>query len=264
MMAELGSHQLDAASIFVSAMHKDAKEHPRPLRVVATANRPIFGPDRDIEDHVYCILEFPAPGYDRDDPKTHRKKIAVQYSSINCNGYLGYGELVFGTKGTLVLDQEKDLKILKGEGDEEGGETSIKVSGSGGPTLDTQASGPSHKAAGGAGGAPVSRGYAEELEHWAWCIRHPAPEHQPRCPPKVALADAIIALTTNRGPKRASRSVSRRHGSTPTRTTRPRASSPTSNATVENVGWVEGGKPRQMSVRRQELGVRRQELEDRG
>ena len=198
MMAELGSHQLDAASIFVSAMHKDAKEHPHPLRVVATANRPIFGPDRDIEDHVYCILEFPAPGYDRDDPKTQRKKIAVQYSSINGNGYLGYGELVFGTKGTLVLEREQDLKILKGAGDDEGGETSIKVSGSGGPTLDTQASGPSHKAAGGGGGGPVSRGYAEELEHWAWCIRHPAPEHQPRCHPKVAMADAIIALTTNR------------------------------------------------------------------
>jgi predicted dehydrogenase len=197
MMAELGSHQLDAASIFVSAMHKDAKEHPHPLRVVATANRPIFGFDRDIEDHVYCIIEFPAPGYDRDDPKTHRKKIGVQYSSINGNGYLGYGELVFGTKGTLVLEREQDLKILKGAGDEEGGDTSIKVSGGSGPTLDTQASGPSHKAAGGAGAGPVSRGYAEELEHWAWCIRHPAPENKPRCHPKVAMADAIIALTTN-------------------------------------------------------------------
>ncbi len=197
MMAELGSHQLDAASIFVSAMHKDAKEHPHPLRVAATANRPIFGFDRDIEDHVYCLLEFPAPGYDRNDPKTRRKKIGVQYSSINGNGYLGYGELVFGTKGTLVLEREQDLKILKGEGDEEGGETTIKVSGGGGPTMDTQASGPSHKAAGGAGGGPVSRGYAEELEHWAWCIRHPSPENQPRCRPKVAMADAIIALTTN-------------------------------------------------------------------
>jgi hypothetical protein len=43
----------------------------------------------------------------------------------------------------------------------------------------------------------VSKGYAEELEHWAWCIRHPSPENQPRCTPKVAMADAIIALTTN-------------------------------------------------------------------
>jgi predicted dehydrogenase len=191
MMAELGSHQLDAAGIFVAAMHQGVEEHPHPLRIVATANRPIFGPDRDIEDHVYCILEFPAPGYDPLDPKTHRRKIGVQYSSVNGNGYLGYGELVFGTKGTLALEKELELKPLKGIGDDEAAETTVKVSGGGGPTLDTQASGPAHK------GPQVSRGYAEELEHWAWCIRHPAPENKPRCHPRVAMADAIIALTAN-------------------------------------------------------------------
>ena len=40
MMAELGSHQLDAASIFVSALYPEAHPHPHPLRVVAAANRP--------------------------------------------------------------------------------------------------------------------------------------------------------------------------------------------------------------------------------
>ncbi len=44
---------------------------------------------------------------------------------------------------------------------------------------------------------PISRGYTEEIEHWAWCIRNPSDEHRPRCHPKVALADAVIALTTN-------------------------------------------------------------------
>ena len=47
------------------------------------------------------------------------------------------------------------------------------------------------------GGAKVSRGYTEELEHWAWCIRHRDPANQPRCGPKAAMGDAIIALTTN-------------------------------------------------------------------
>jgi len=198
MMAELGSHQLDAASIFVSALYPEVAEHPHPLRVVAAANRPIFGLDRDIEDHVCCIIEFPMPEYNEKDEKTHRKKIAVQYASINGNGYLNYGELVYGTKGTLALEKEQDLKLLKGSGDEGDAETSVKVSGgSTGPTLDTQSSGPVRKAAGGPGGGPVSKGYAEELEHWAWCIRHPARENQPRCTPKVAMADAIIALTTN-------------------------------------------------------------------
>jgi predicted dehydrogenase len=192
MMAELGSHQLDAASIFVSALYPEGAEHPHPLRVVAAANRPIFGPDRDIEDHVCCILEFPMPEYNEEDKKTHRKKISVQYASINGNGYLGYGELVYGTKGTLALEKEEDLKLLTGSEEEGDRETAVKVSGGGeGPTLDTQSSGPARKASG------VSKGYAEELQHWAWCIRHPARENQPRCTPKVAMADAIIALTTN-------------------------------------------------------------------
>src|SRR4029079_4574921 len=67
----------------------------------------------------------------------------------------------------------------------------------GGPTLDTQASGkgPSlAKAAADSG--PVSRGYTEEIEHFAWCIRNNAPD-QPRCRAEVALGDAVIALTSN-------------------------------------------------------------------
>jgi hypothetical protein len=35
------------------------------------------------------------------------------------------------------------------------------------------------------------------MEHWAWCIRNPDPRNQPRCHPKVALGDAVIALVTN-------------------------------------------------------------------
>ena len=52
--------------------------------------------------------------------------------------------------------------------------------------------------------ADPSRGYREELEHFAYCIRHgnasnyhDDKEHQPRCRGEVALADAVIALTTN-------------------------------------------------------------------
>jgi predicted dehydrogenase len=192
LMAELGSHQLDAASIFISAMHGGVKQMP--LNVSAIANRPLFPPDRDCEDHVYCIIEFPAPGYDAKDPFARRKKIGVQYASINGNGFGGYGEIVFGTKGTLILEREQELSILKGPA----GPSSVKVSGgAGGPTLDTQASGAAVKAVKSANGDNVSRGYTEELEHWAWCIRHPSPENQPRCTPKVAMADAVIALTTN-------------------------------------------------------------------
>ncbi len=201
LMAELGSHQLDAASIFIAAVHGGEKQMP--LSVSAAANRPLFPPDRDVEDHVYCVIEFPAPGYDAQDPFASRKKIGVQYASINGNGFGGYGEMVFGTEGTLVLEREQDMSIIKGPA----APSSVKVSagGAGGPTLDTQASGAPTAAAQIAGGAKVSRGYTEELEHWAWCIRNPAPENQPRCGPKVALGDAVIALTTNMAARQGAR-----------------------------------------------------------
>ncbi len=201
LMAELGSHQLDAASIFVAAVHGGEKQMP--LSVAAAGNRPLFPPDRDCEDHVYCIIEFPAPGYNAKDKFACRKKIGVQYSSINGNGFGGYGEIVYGTKGTLILEKEQDMSIIQGPASP----SSVKASGgSGGPTLDTQASGAPAAAAKSAGGGPkVSRGYTEELEHWAWCIRNPSPENQPHCGPKVAMGDAIIALTTNMAARKGDR-----------------------------------------------------------
>ena len=160
------------------------------------ADRPLFPADRDIEDHVYCLIEFPAPGYDPKDPFAHRKRIGVQYASINGNGFGNYGEIVFGTKGTLILEQEQKLLPFVGSASP----SSVKVTSGagGGPTLDTQASGaPPALAKGAEGGEKVSRGYTEELEHWAWCIRHRAPENRPRCHPEAALGDAVIALTAN-------------------------------------------------------------------
>ena len=216
LMAELGSHQLDASTIFCSALRQDGKK-AHPLTVHAMGGRYIFPMDRDAEDHVYCMYEFPGPEYDKsfdvgyynkaqDYPPKDKgipnysqdpnKKIAVTYSSINGNGFGGYGEVVMGTKGTIVLDREKELMLYKDS------DTSSKVSvkgDKGGFSLDTQASGSFAAAsvAKAAAGADVSRGYTEEIEHWAWCIRNPAPENKPKCYPEVAMADAVIALTTN-------------------------------------------------------------------
>ena len=212
LMAELGSHQMDAAGIFCSALRRDGKK-AQPLSVHAVGGRHLFGADRHVADHVYCMLEFPAPGYEdafdvgyadfgtgvgkaavpsyeNDD----NKKIVVTYSSINGNGFGGYGEIVMGTKGTLVLEKEKEMMLFKGS------DTTTKVGvkkDAGGPTLDTQASGEAAPVAQAAQTGPVSRGYTEEIEHWAYCIGHPSPENQPRCNPHVALSDAVIALTTN-------------------------------------------------------------------
>jgi predicted dehydrogenase len=214
LMAELGSHQLDASSIFCSALRRDGKK-AHPLSVHAVGGRHTFPMDRQAEDHVYCTFEFPGPGYDPDykpgyydpemnypDPKKGipsydqdpQKKIVVTYSTIMGNGWGGYGEIVMGSKGTLLLEREQEVLLFKDS------DTSTKVGvkdDKGGPTLDTQASGkgPSlAKAAADMG--PVSRGYTEEIEHWAWCIRNNAPD-QPRCRAEVALGDAVIALACN-------------------------------------------------------------------
>ena len=100
-----------------------------------------------------------------------------------------------GTRGTLVLEREQEVMLYKDA------DTASKISvkdGKGGPTMDTQASGgPAAALAKTASDGPISKGYTEEIEHWAWCIRNKSKENQPRCKAEVAMGDAIIALTTN-------------------------------------------------------------------
>ncbi len=196
MMAELGSHQLDAASIFIAAVHGGVKQHP--LSVAAAGNRPLFPADREIEDHVCCIFEFPAPGYNADDPVAAAKKIGVQYASINGNSYEKWGETVLGTEGTLVLDREQDVMLFKVANTEAKTKVLAGKKGKGQqdakPSLEIDENGDEESAAiGRLAMLPAGRGYAEELEHWAWCIRNRAPENLPHCHPAVALGDAVIA-----------------------------------------------------------------------
>lgn len=226
LMAELGSHQLDAVSIFLSSL-RDDKKKVHPLSVHAVGGRHIMPHDRDAGDHVYCMFEFPGPEYaktfdvgyyDRIEnyPKSVRneatkqwertgalpgyetdpnKKVVVTYSSINGNGFGGWGEVVLGSKGTLILDKETDVLLYRNS------DTSSKVGvaeQAGGYVLDTSASGDySAPVAQAADSGPVSRGYREEIEHWAYCIRNPDKENRPRCYPEVAMGDAVIALGTN-------------------------------------------------------------------
>jgi len=218
LMAELGSHQLDAATIFCSALRADGKK-AHPLTVHAVGGRHIFPADRDADDHVYCSFEFPGPEYDEKFDAGYRipnvkripgydqdpnKRIVVTYSSINGNGFGGYGEVVMGTKGTMIIDKEQEVMLYAGS--DTAASAGVKAN-KGGYALDTQASGgaaaPIAKAA--SSGGPVSRGYTEEIEHWAYCIRNPDPNNRPKCYPEVAMADAVIALTTNVAMKKGAR-----------------------------------------------------------
>ena len=206
LMVELGSHQIDAAAIFLTAnqdyyLDQIGSDQPRgekviPLKAHVSANRNIFGLDREVSDHVTTLIEYPAPDYDETTEAGRKRKICMQYSTINGNGFGGYGELVYGTDGTLKLTSEMESELFRS-----GGSSRVEARGSADAAmLDTQDSGPAQQAVGG-GTAEVSRGYDEQLQHWAWCIRvNPRVRDetlQPRCYPKVALADSVITLVTN-------------------------------------------------------------------
>jgi predicted dehydrogenase len=200
LMAELGSHQLDASSIFINSQRPDGGKDGKvyPLSVQGYGVRSLFPGDRDVDDHVHVNFEFPALGYYEDITKQDKvadpnKKIVVTYSSINGNGFGGYGECVMGTKGTLLLEREQEALLYAGDVN-----TKIEVKdGKGGPAMATYETGGGAAVAQAATPKNVSRGYREEIEHWAWCIRNPDPANRPRCTPVVAMADAIIALTSN-------------------------------------------------------------------
>ena len=193
LMAELGSHQLDASSIFLSALRTDGRRM-NPLSVVASGTRNVFPLDRDVDDHVYGMYEFPGEGYFEEDGQTiadPNKKVVVTYSSINGNGFGGYGEVVMGTGGTLSVLGEKTMEISR-----PGSKAPTSVGVASKPKDSYETGGVDVVAVQKEGG-PDSRGYTEEIEHLAWCIRNRDPENQPRCNPEIALADACMALVGN-------------------------------------------------------------------
>jgi predicted dehydrogenase len=232
LMAELGSHQLDACSIFLDALQEAAfrkkygderydaefagkRAKTVPLNVTGVGGKYFYQDEREIEDHVFVTYEFPGPTY-WDDP-LHKKVnngddvVVVTYSSISTNSFEPYGECVMGTRGSLIVEQEQNAYLFP----ERGGRSlavTVTAAGGGAPALDSSATtGPAGRPAQIAGqtalGGPVSRGYREEMEHFAYCVRmlqEAGSEEDkekwrlgPRCHGKIAMTDAIIALTSN-------------------------------------------------------------------
>jgi predicted dehydrogenase len=203
LMAELGSHQLDACSIFLGKVH--------PIAVSGVGGKYFYHDDREIEDHVFCTFEFPGRHYWGEggqrvnDPND---KVIVTYSSISTNMFEPYGECVMGNSGTLVVEGEQAAMLWGGAGRSTA--VTVSTSGGGAPALASGASeSPGERRAADAGQAalglaPPSRGYREEMEHLAYNIRmrdqgsaRDRASLQMRCPGPAAMADAIIALTAN-------------------------------------------------------------------
>ena len=216
LMAELGSHQLDACSIFLS----QGRSEVHPLAVQGYGGKNFYGvkgvgsedkqkDPREIDDHVYVTLEFPGR-YHEQDPND---VAIVTYSSINTNRLEPYGETIYGSRGTMVTELEQKVMLFKEEGGDTGGGGPgqrlrvVQREAGSGPVASTSPSlAPAAAAAGSVGGASeekVSRGYTEEMEHFAWCIRNQVPLGTPReqgglrCPGERAMADAIMAITSN-------------------------------------------------------------------
>ncbi len=207
LMAELGSHQLDAASIFLGKRH--------PIAVQGYGGKNFYGvkgvgtesqqnDNREIDDQVYVTFEFPGPNY---DAETNPNDICiVTYSSISTNRSEPYGELVYGSRGTLFMKTEKDAILSKeSTSSSPGGPDQrlhvIQKSKGGSVVLDSYETTAPSAAASAVGEREVSRGYTEEMEHFCYCVREKifnGPEDGGlRCDGKVAMADAIMALTAN-------------------------------------------------------------------
>lgn len=207
LMAELGSHQLDACSIFLGKV--------KPLAVHGYGGRNFYGvkgvgsldkqeDKREIDDHVYVTFEFPGPNYEEDNNDI----VIVTYSSINTNRFEPYGESVFGSRGTMIINMEQEALLFKEASPTTGGggpeQRLYVLSGNtSGPVLDASESlAPSTSASiSNAAMEKVSRGYTEEMEHFCYCIRNnifaSPQEGGLKCNGTVAMADAIMALTAN-------------------------------------------------------------------
>jgi len=212
LMAELGSHQLDACSIFLGKVH--------PLAVSGIGTRSFYRDqyregEREADDHVFVTFEFPGPNYFRSGTREINDKddvVVVTYSSVNTNSFESYGECVMGPRGTMVVEMEQNIQLFmerdpnaKDSGAPRSTSVTVVTTSAGKPALDATSSQGGAVKAGAEEGqklGPISRGYREEMEHFACCVPlwnegSKADRQLPRCHGRVAMADAIIALTSN-------------------------------------------------------------------
>ena len=234
LMAELGSHQLDACSIFLGHVH--------PLAVAGVGGKYFYRKDhndRDSEDHVFVTYEFPGKNHPKGPARedgTHGNdsddKVIVTYTSVNTNGFEAYGECVMGDLGTMIVEKEATVMLYpeknpasKGPADPRAITAGVQAQGAGKPVLDSSSTwGPAVSSGvagagptGSAPGAEVSRGYREEMEDFAFCVRQwdakmgyakegeKYKQKLPRCHGEVAMVDAIIALTANQAMRKQQR-----------------------------------------------------------
>jgi predicted dehydrogenase len=213
LMTQLGSHLIEAATMFLGAA-RATPDAARPLSVAGAGAQSLDHSAGDANDHAYCVLEYPAEGYAETEDRRHAKKIGVQCALVCGSSFDGYGELVLGTDGTLVLDSEQDALLYKVAATERKLRVVARTKRDPKtneekpmpPGLDPKETGDEASSAlGRAALIGADAGYAAELEHWAWCVRNPADENQPRSTPADALTSAAVALAAEEAIRQSTR-----------------------------------------------------------
>jgi predicted dehydrogenase len=105
LMAELASHQLNAANWFLKSA---------PIAVTATGGINRYNDGREVYDHIYALWEYPGGR-------------TVSYSSLESNALENRYEVYFGTKATLLVKNENEAQLFE-EGEGAARPTGVQVS----------------------------------------------------------------------------------------------------------------------------------------
>ena len=179
LMAELASHQLNAANWFLGST---------PEAVVASGGLYRFPENREVFDHVYATFEYPGG------------RTAV-FTSIESNAFDDYYEVFFGTKGTLIMLHEREALLFEeGGGRQTGIEVTTAGAGAVAQTSETMVAntnkGISRSASAAAGGAANVRPPATRFQMQRFCsaIRVGIPV---ACGPVKAIESSVACIRAN-------------------------------------------------------------------
>jgi len=183
LMAELGSHQVTAASWFFDSA-------PQAVYTTGTISR--YKDGREVFDHIYATFEYPGGR-------------TATFSSIQSNAFDDAYEMFMGTKGTLILKHETEAYLFN-EG--ESVSTRVEVSPrSSSPVVDASAT-----RAADSPGRTINQAtsdqtdrtaaYRNEIAEFCSAIRTGTPV---RCGPEKAMRSAIACLTANRAAEKQAR-----------------------------------------------------------
>ncbi|HSL22448.1 MAG TPA: Gfo/Idh/MocA family oxidoreductase [Vicinamibacterales bacterium] len=177
LFAELGSHQVNVANwVFGSA----------PEAVIASGGVHRFRDGREVYDHIYATFEYPGGR-------------TATYSSVESNAFENRYEIFFGTKGTLLIQNENDALLFEeGSG---GRATGVQVTPrDAGAAAEASETRPDVSSAAGAGTAVGSQSTERpsairiEISQFSSAVRTGSPL---ACGPEAALDSARACISAN-------------------------------------------------------------------